>query len=96
MYNFRMLNRRPLELPPLETLVPIVDLQFKHYTNEETRVQLRRMPPLLYNRYSGWYFALSNKGEIRALGAHQFGRQESVRKQTHKSQPSILCGGQNR
>ena len=62
MENFRILNRRPLELPSLETLVPIVDLQFKHYTNEDARVQLRRMPPLLYNRYSGWYFALSNKG----------------------------------
>ena len=34
MYDFRMLNRRPLELPPLDTLVPMVKIIVKHYTNE--------------------------------------------------------------
>ena len=59
MYEFRMLNRRPLELPPLDTLVPMVKIIVKHYTNEQVRQCLRQMPSLLYNASCGWYFTLS-------------------------------------
>ncbi|MDE5559468.1 MAG: hypothetical protein K2I84_02310, partial [Bacteroidales bacterium] len=62
MYEFRMLNRRPLELPELDMEVAMVSITLHHYTNEQARERLRQMHPLLYNPYSGWYFALSGLG----------------------------------
>ena len=77
MYNFRMLNRRPLELPALDTLVPLVSIQFKRYTNQEAREELRQMQPLLYNPQSGWYFALSSKG-IEKMPIEQYDQKENI------------------
>lgn len=77
MYEFRMLNRRPLELPPLDTLVPLVGIQFQRYTNQEAREQLRQMQPLLYNPQSGWYFALSSKG-IEKMPIEQYDQKENI------------------
>lgn len=77
MYEFRMLNRRPLELPPLDTLVQLVGIQFKRYTNQEAREQLRQMQPLLYNPQSGWYFALSSKG-IEKMPIEQYDQKENI------------------
>lgn len=71
MYDFRMLNRRPLTLPALDTLVPMVGIRFKRYTNEQTRERLRGMPNLLYNQYSGWYFTLSSKGIWKMTHEHE-------------------------
>ena len=62
MYEFRMLNRRPLELPDLDMAVAMVNIALRHYTNEQAREKLRKMHPLLYNPYSGWYFSLSGLG----------------------------------
>lgn len=60
MYNFRMLNRRPLELPPLDTLVPMVTITYRTLTIPEARSALKHIPSLLYNKYSGWHFFLSS------------------------------------
>ncbi|MDE6307509.1 MAG: hypothetical protein K2L79_01645 [Bacteroidales bacterium] len=68
MYNFRMLNRRPLELPPLDLPVPMVNhIEYKNYSVAEVQNILKRLPKLLYNKYSNWYFFLSQKaiGKLR-------------------------------
>lgn len=66
-----MLNRRPLDLPPLDSDVPMIRIIFKHYSSQETREQLRKMPNLLYNKYSGWYFDLSSKGIWKMTHEHE-------------------------
>ncbi|MDE6439803.1 MAG: hypothetical protein K2K51_02140 [Bacteroidales bacterium] len=60
MYEFRMLNRRPLELPPLETDVPMVEITYRTLTAPQARAALKHLPNLLYNKYSGWHFFLSS------------------------------------
>lgn len=63
MYDFRMLNRRPLELPALDTLVPMVAVEYRPLSASQVREELRKLPNhLLYNKYSGWHFFLSNTG----------------------------------
>ncbi|MDE7149378.1 MAG: hypothetical protein K2O01_03070 [Bacteroidales bacterium] len=67
MQNFRMLNRRPLELPALDTDVPMVNVEYQPLSAPQVRTALRQLPNLLYNKYSGWYFFLSQKaiGKLR-------------------------------
>ena len=61
--DFRMLNRRPLELPPLDTDVQMVNVKYNPLPASQVREGLRKLPNhLLYNKYSGWYFFLSNTG----------------------------------
>lgn len=63
MYDFRMLNRRPLELPALDTDVQMVNVDYRVLSAPRTRDVLRNLPDnRLYNKYSGWYFFLSNEG----------------------------------
>ena len=64
MYEFRMLNRRPLELPPLNTDVQMVNVAYRPLSASQVRDELKRLPNnhLLYNKYSGWHFFLSNTG----------------------------------
>ncbi len=62
MQNFRMLNRRPLELPALDTAVQMVNVEYRPLSAPQTRDELRTLPHLLYNKYSGWHFFLSNEG----------------------------------
>ena len=70
MYNFRMLNRRPLELPALDTLVPMVTVEYRPFTASQARGKLKQMPNLLYNKYSGWHFFLSNEGIRKMTNEH--------------------------
>ena len=57
-----MLNRRPLELPPLDTDAPMVEITYRTLTASQARAALKHLPNLLYNKYSGWHFFLSNTG----------------------------------
>ncbi|MDE6112600.1 MAG: hypothetical protein K2G46_04210, partial [Bacteroidales bacterium] len=72
MHEFRMLNRRPLELPPLDTDVQMVNVKYKPLSASQVREKLRKLPNnhLLYNKYSGWHFFLPNEGIGKMTNEH--------------------------